>query len=85
MVYVGVCVLMVIVTIGLAFFETDVNAAEPTPTATITLSPAVQTLQAEGYHGSQDEHNGQGNGARNGDHPPASPEATGEPETTPDS
>ena len=48
-VYVGFCVLAVVVTVVIAFSEAaaPAQAAPSTPTATRTLSPAVLTLQAD--------------------------------------
>lgn len=85
-VYVGLCVLMVVLTMGLSFTALSEPTAEPTATARATLSPAVQTLQAEDYQpveatGSR----GGGQGAHQGSPGPAEPTATSGPETTPDS
>lgn len=81
--YIGVCVLMVVATLGLAFLEPGAADSSVTPTATRTLSPAVQTLQAEGYQG-EGRGSGGGGGQGGGQHQ-ATPEVTREPEPTPTS
>lgn len=53
-VYVGICVIAVVLTVVIAFSEAaaPVQAAPLTPTATRTVSPVVLTLQAdEPVHG----------------------------------
>ncbi len=84
--YIGLCVLMVIVTLGLSLSDMGVAAAEPTEQATSTLSPAVQTLQAEGYQpideiDEEEEVSPEQTEVRH----TATPDAVLEPEPTPDS
>lgn len=75
--YVGICLLMVVITMGLLFTDSTTLTTEPTPTISPTRSYDVMTLQAEGYD--DDEHHGQGQGqGRN-----AGSHATVEPTLTP--
>lgn len=47
-VYVGVCVIAVVLTVFIAFSEVNSTSQLAQPTATRTLSPAILTQQAEG-------------------------------------
>lgn len=62
-VYVGICVLAVVLTVVIAFSEagSPTQAAQPTPSPTRTLSPAVLTLQADVPAEAGEQH-GQGRG-----------------------
>ena len=50
MVYVGICVIAVVLTVVIAFGESSgtTSKAQPTPTLTRTLSPLILTQQSEG-------------------------------------
>ena len=60
MVYVGVCVMLIVLTVGLAYQEADSTAqlTQPTQGITRTVSPLILTQQAEGSV--NDEHQGRG-------------------------
>lgn len=82
MIYVGVCVLMIVFTLGLAFLETAATDAPPTATMRATIAPAVLTLQAEDAERYESEH-GQGQGRGRGGASHDTPEATAAPSPTP--
>lgn len=58
--YVGICLMMVVITMGLLFFESNAVVTDDDPTATPTKHNIVLTLQAEDYD--DHEHHGQGQG-----------------------
>ncbi|MFW5709415.1 MAG: hypothetical protein ACOCX5_04255 [Chloroflexota bacterium] len=80
--YFGVCVGMVVITLGLAFIESNAVAVDPTPVPTVTRSPMVMTLQAEDYApvDAEAQQSLQDNGGGMGTQVP---EMTREPELTP--
>ena len=60
--YLGICVVLVVLTLILAFTSEDMKSVQVTRTPTRTLNPQVLTMQAEGY---EEEHGqGQGQGGR---------------------
>lgn len=85
-VYITICVLMVVVTMGLSFIGTGDATINPTATTSATLPPAVQTLQAEEYQPVDvGNHGSGGRNAQSGVNRHTNPDATAVPETTPDS
>jgi hypothetical protein len=70
--YVGVCVVMVTLTLGLGFLDSNLLATGTTSTVSPTVSPRVLTLQAEGYE--ESEHPGQGRGEGSGTHEQLTPQ-----------
>lgn len=75
--YLVVCVLMVALTLGLAFMEVSPTAADATPTLSPTVPAVVLTLQAEDYEPYEHEQSGQRQGTRLGTHAQQTPTEPG--------